>query len=320
MFICAEQLPSKSPQDPTSNPSVELVTDEVVQRIDALEPVPVVQSTDVEPSTEPIAVILPETTLDDEIIEIIGKEPETSPEDLVLSQHIVSRWNQWLKSGLSKEIKEKILKKHSRTGKCSLEAPILNAEVIASLNDSAIKRDKYFAITQNLAGSALSAIGKVIEPLLDPKKEKMDQKTTLSHLWDVAQLVTEIHHSQTSARRAYIMPSTNKQVSTVLEKTVPDSYLFGEKLAEKIKEAKALTKVGQEMKTQPIPKKPAQQGNVRGPSATKPVQQTGYKSKFYRKNSQTKQPQQKNQSSTQTTKNPQTDQRSSANKSTTHKQ
>lgn len=57
----------------------------------------------------------------------------------------------------------------------------------------------------------------------------------------------------------------------------PDSLLFGDKLNEKIKESKAMTKLGQEIKTPATTfvKKPTIQGNSKGPSISRILTQTG---------------------------------------------
>ncbi|XP_076673955.1 uncharacterized protein LOC143372036 [Andrena cerasifolii] len=97
--------------------------------------------------------------LDEEIVKVFGEDPTLqNPKEIELDNFLTSRWNSWLASGLRKEVKE-LLKKHSRKGNCNLEALELNPEIVPSLNESSQKRDKHFLLTQNLAGSGLSALG-----------------------------------------------------------------------------------------------------------------------------------------------------------------
>ncbi|XP_046417414.1 uncharacterized protein LOC124178220 [Neodiprion fabricii] len=144
-----------------------------------------------------------------------NKEPEGAPslnEEVI---KIIVRWDAWLKSGLKKEEKDELLKNYPRGGSCLLEAPILNPEIASTLNESAPKRDKYFCATQKLAGSSLSALAPAIT--LPLENETVDSKTILTNIWDAAKILAELHHSQSVARRAYILPSLTKQVASSLE-------------------------------------------------------------------------------------------------------
>ncbi|XP_074105380.1 uncharacterized protein LOC141531442 [Cotesia typhae] len=188
--------------------------------------------------------------LDPEILQIIGETPTTEPEGLKLSAHIANRWKIWLKTGQTKEAKELLLKKYPRKGECSLEAPKLNPEIAASLNDGSLKRDKYFSNTQNLAGSTLSALSLVIDLLLTKKREEIDIKKMLENLWESSQILIDLYRGQTIARRACILPSLNKQTAALLEKTETSELLFGDKLGEKIKESKIIDKIGTDIKSQ----------------------------------------------------------------------
>ena len=134
-------------------------------------------------------------------------------------------------------MKEALLKKHVRKGVCFLEAPMLNPEVAASLDDSSLNKDKCFCKTQNLVGSALTALGKVIDHIKKKKREDIDVRKAIEGLWETFQFLAEMYRGQTGARKSCIIPSINKQVASVPEKTVTVEFLFGAKLGEKLKEA-----------------------------------------------------------------------------------
>ncbi|XP_046417420.1 uncharacterized protein LOC124178226 [Neodiprion fabricii] len=139
-------------------------------------------------------------SLNEEVIKIIGKPPETEEACQKIHPDVSVRWNAWLKSGLKKEEKDELLKNYPRGGSCLLEAPILNPEIASTLNESAPKRDKYFCATQKLAGSSLSALAPAITLLLE--NETVDSKTILTNIWDAAKILAELHHSQSVARQA----------------------------------------------------------------------------------------------------------------------
>lgn len=186
--------------------------------------------------------------LDEETLKIIGEEPPENQKELEIHSSLVNRWNPWLNQGLKKEVRDELLKKYPRAGTCPLEPPILNQE-LSTLNANILKKDRYFAFTQKLAGSALSALAPVITDLVPMKSA--EAKRRLEKLWDAAQLLAEIHHSQTIARRACILPSVSKQMAEQLLQRKADKYLFGENLCEKIKEVKMINKIGQDIKIQP---------------------------------------------------------------------
>ncbi|XP_044598702.1 uncharacterized protein LOC123274954 [Cotesia glomerata] len=180
--------------------------------------------------------------LDADGLRIFGEDPAQKEPELILHSSVAMRWKKYLSEGLKKEVKDSLMEKYPRKGKLSFEPPILNDEVAVNLKESALKRDKYFGATQKLAGSALAALAPAIESLA-PLRDAESMKR-LEQIWDAAKLLIEIHKSQTVARKACILPTLSKQWATALEKRVTDSYLFGEKLVDKVKEIKAIGKVG----------------------------------------------------------------------------
>ncbi|RLU18394.1 hypothetical protein DMN91_008751 [Ooceraea biroi] len=160
--------------------------------------------------------------LDEETLKILGDEPLKSQEELKIHIGLANRWNPWLQQGLKKEIRNELLRKYPRVDFCSLEPPILNQE-LSTLNPNILKKDRYFTFTQNLAGSALLALAPVITDLVSRKTA--GSRKMLENLWDAAQLLAEIQHSQTIARKAYILPSVSKQIA---EQWVKRKQLFNE--------------------------------------------------------------------------------------------
>ncbi|XP_067214372.1 uncharacterized protein [Linepithema humile] len=230
----------------------------------------------------------PQLDLDESLLLIMGDEPPASKEELKVHSSIAKRWGPWFKTSMKKEEKEELCKKYPRAGSFSLEAPILNEELTRCLKESALKRDKYFSITQNLVGTALAALVPTITTLITSNTE--DSKKALTDAWNSARILVEIHRSQTIARRACILPSLSKPFAEALEKREADTFLFGEKLGEKINQLKSVDKLGREIKLQ-FPKKPTPQTkqlNWKSPSVSqnqKPTPQTGYKSKPPQKSS-----------------------------------
>ncbi|XP_025156022.1 uncharacterized protein LOC109504477 [Harpegnathos saltator] len=117
----------------------------------------------------------------EEILKVLGEDPAAS-QSLNLDIHptFVQRWKFWIRKGVPEKDKEKLLGKYVRPEE--LEAPMLNAEIIVSLGDSASKRDSHRRETQFLAGSALTAIGAVLT--MCSKEEDIDKIEVIERLLD----------------------------------------------------------------------------------------------------------------------------------------
>lgn len=221
-----------------------------------------------------------EVPIDAEELEILGEDPASNkPKEFKLHSGLASRWEACIRSGLDKEKRAELLKIYSREGNCPLEAPTLNAELLSSLNEMAVKRDRHFVDSQCLIGSALSALGTAITLLLNDKKESVDRNELLKLMCDAGKLMTDLHHKESVARKAYILPGLDKRARTILGKVETDKFLFGEDLAEKLKSAKAIEKAGLDLKLQPMnaaaaPKVPFKKNSVNWKSPPARVQRT----------------------------------------------
>ncbi|CAG5108033.1 Protein of unknown function [Cotesia congregata] len=205
--------------------------------------------------------------LDDEVELLLGDDPGAKKKEQVgLHKSLVLRWSSWLTDGLPKEVKDKVLEKYSRKGNISLEAPELNEEISATLNETGVKRDQLFTLEQNLAGSALSTLGQGITMIIRDEEEPLDRLELLEKLADAGKLMAQLHYQVSSARRAFISPILTKSIKNLLQATKPGSLLFGEKLTEKIKTAKFMEKIGKEIKASPLPSSSSNNKKVSNPA------------------------------------------------------
>lgn len=217
--------------------------------------------------------------LDQSTLEILGEDlsHDSRGNTTTLHPDLASRWNGFLSKGVMQETKTFLLEKYPRSGNCNLEAPKLNPEVVSSANDITIKRDQHFINAQNLAGSALAALGTAISTLLFNNEEGVDRLQLLENLCDAGKLITELHHADSLARRAYISPSLNKQIKGVFDNSQIDTFLYGSDLLDKIKEAKSIEKMGQELKPVPyISKRQFIRGKNTLNGRSPPVRQQNY--------------------------------------------
>lgn len=141
---------------------VDSITNIPVVTIDTEDPL----SPSPAPSAD-ISVSNGDKPLDEEVGTVLGADPTAENKKLLeLHQSLVARWPIWLSEGLPKESKDQVLEKYPRKGNINVETPELSEEVLATLNESGVKRDKLFTAEQNLVGSAMSAVGKSITMIL----------------------------------------------------------------------------------------------------------------------------------------------------------
>lgn len=80
--------------------------------------------------------------------------------------------------------------------------------------------------------------------------EGLDIHSFVEKLGDAARFIIEAMHGQTESRKAFILPGVDKHYQKILENAITDYFLFGKNLSERIKQAKAIHKIGSSMKTQ----------------------------------------------------------------------
>lgn len=223
--------------------------------------------------------------LDDQILKLLGVEdshPRTN--ETILHPQLASNWNSIISKGLSETQKDEIINKYPLSGNCNLAAPILNPEIRSAFPETTTKRDTFFVKTQNLAGSALAALGTAITILLNDKDGGVDKLDLLEKLTDAGKLITELHHEKSIARRTCIAPNIQPQMKNIINETKIDEFLYGKNLAEKIKETKTAEKIGEEVKqTLMVRRKPVGPAarptlNWRSPPVRGRFQQGGFNS------------------------------------------
>lgn len=213
------------------------------------------------------------SSLDEETLKLLGDDPEKDEsEKFSLQQDLAQRWKGWISSGLKKDMLEELLKKYGRSGNCPLDAPMLNPEIMASLSEVTTKRDKHFVQSQKMIGSAMVALGTAITMLLVNNDEGIDRLQLIENLCDAGKLLAATHYKESLARRAFISPGISKPLRTTLDNSKPEVFLYGSDLQAKIKEAKSIVRVGDDLKVkiaqkQSVEKLPNKNLNFKGPPA-----------------------------------------------------
>lgn len=172
--------------------------------------------------------------------------------EVKLSNGLSDSLKQWIAKGLSEEEKKSLMESIPRTGSVSFEAPVLNEEVMMTLAEQAVKRDKFFAVNQNIAGSALSMVASVLQAILHDDEAAIDKNEILSNLFKATKLLAELMHAFSDSRKAFITPGFEKTMRARLEKTIPDQFLFGSNVQQLVADTQSLVKVSKQIKPAPL--------------------------------------------------------------------
>lgn len=182
-----------------------------------------------------------------ELVALLGEDPNAPKSTLRLHPEVKSRWENWKKNGIPEKTKKEILDKYPRKGEMFLEAPKVNLAV--PMTPIATKRDEHFIETQNCVGSAIGALGAAISMMLDAAPgEEIDQEIFSEYLSHTGQLLTDIFHQLSIARKSFITPLMDKVYKSTLDKAVADEWLYGEKFSDQVKDAKVLEKTSASIK------------------------------------------------------------------------
>ena len=143
---------------------------------------------------------------------------------------------------------EEFKKKIAPPDNCALlEAPKLNLEVSSAIRESVFRRDKKIVELQNQIGSTLSALGQVLSSLL--KDADSEQNVAyIKMISKASKLLLDFHHKQSKSRRELISPDLKIEAQETLSNVQVDSWLFGEKLGERIKASKQVKRSGLDLK------------------------------------------------------------------------
>ncbi|KAI5637324.1 hypothetical protein NE865_09893 [Phthorimaea operculella] len=256
------------------------------------ETLPEVNVQDTVPPTEqqpePATDITAETVLDPNILNILGDEPAKEdsfgPE---IHEDLASRWSDILINGLKADTKSEILKGNEIPENLKLsQPPILNPEIKAAVQENVIKRDSILADKQKLLGCVITCVANTMTNILSSEKEIHNDKTYLKDLSNAGRLLCHIHHTETQARRNFLLACLNKDVKDNIKNTKRDQMLFGADLPEKLKSMKAISKTGAELKSVVSKAKPQPKGkqteastsralNWRGPPPPPPPPRRG---------------------------------------------
>lgn len=211
--------------------------------------------------------------LDEEVLRALGVTAKKKSEMIKFQPDLSELVVDWLTNDHEKDVKEILLPKYPReVDKCFIEAPALNPELKATLPAQTVKRDGHFVANQNITGSLIVATGLVLQTLLTDGEE-VDKYDLIEKLSDSVKMIAQLHRNFSTSRRAFISPTMDKDVRATLDESKSDTLLYGEKLADRVKSAQALVKLGEALKPKPPPKQIGKSLNWKAPPPRQGKQQ-----------------------------------------------
>ncbi|XP_067204178.1 uncharacterized protein [Linepithema humile] len=170
----------------------------------------------------------------DSALKVLGMDPKDSKfKQVKYHPELKNTWLKWKNEGLPEKNKKEILESYNRKGDLYMEAPQLNLEIIPLLTEVAKKRDQHFTDTQNCVGTAIAALGAAVSMLLDPPEEGLDEDIFTDYISHAGQILTDVFHQQSIARKSFITPQLNKSIKPVVDTMFSDDWLYGDNLKEK---------------------------------------------------------------------------------------
>ena len=214
----------------------------------------------------PVGLQEHEIELQQEIPEVIGARLKSDKKHAAaILIDIALRWAKILRNGLPAEEVKKLVTKYPSPDNCTfISVPKLNAEIIAAVQETAVRRDKRIVKKQERIAACLAALGRAISIVL--KMEGAHRIELLENLSEGSKLLASVHREESLARKSLILANLNSSLNTTLLNTSVDDLLFGGNLEEIIKTAKSLERALKDLKL--LTKTPQQRNpkNWNGPT------------------------------------------------------
>ncbi|XP_029673051.1 uncharacterized protein LOC115241428 [Formica exsecta] len=115
--------------------------------------------------------------------------------------------------------------------------------------------------------------------LIDLPEEGLDEDIFTDYLSHAGQILTDVFHQQSVARKSFVTPQLNKNIKPTVDAMISDEWLYGNNLKEKVKDAKEIEKACAEIKDKVQQKysSKSNRGNSKYPPAN--YRQVGYQQK-----------------------------------------
>lgn len=175
--------------------------------------------------------------LDPEALEALEAGTKNEAEyGLKIHNHLSRLWLPLLKKGLPSNDRERLNKKYLIPENCKLlQAPKLNFEISAAINECVLLRDNEKITAQQQLGVGVTAVNRALDALLT--RDESYIINAIKYLGDACRLLCDLHHTETQIRIDQITPNLDESIFNVVQGSPRDETLFGINLSDKIKSA-----------------------------------------------------------------------------------
>lgn len=223
---------SRSLRDPPDNSTINVTNNPNTSEVHSSDGIP--KNSDGKPE-------VPET-MDAETLVLLGADINNETKGPDLHIEVTKRWSRILKEGLNKETRQELIKKYPPSNNCPFSsAPTLNPEIKSVLSATSNKKDVYQVLNQSQLSAAINATGIALSQVLECKKSSDPENGKLiSLLSDSGRILSDLQHSLSITRRAFIIPGLNPLVKTIADGSKVDTLLFGEDFPDRLKSIQAV--------------------------------------------------------------------------------
>lgn len=151
-----------------------------------------------------------DNTISAELLKRMGLVPE---DEKLITVHsdLVSIWSRVLKDGLTKEVKDELIKSLPQIRDCQTSAPSLNPEIKATISAKVLKRDNHLSKKQSQMGHVICGLGEIVSKNLTEGNMEMVEKIS-----NCIRLLCDIHHMESETRRELILPGLDREMKNSL--------------------------------------------------------------------------------------------------------
>lgn len=167
-----------------------------------------------------------------------------------LHSEIANRWQDVIRQGLPNDDRMEFIKKYPLPENCVFsDPPKINPELKNVVPQATLTRDARIQLKQQKIAASLAATSKALMLLIKDGKDVQDLPT-IECLSDAIKLMADVQRDESIIRRSLIIANTsiNSALKDTLTNTTCDNLLFGEKLDETIKSAKALENTAKDLR------------------------------------------------------------------------
>ncbi|XP_032666304.1 uncharacterized protein LOC116841923 [Odontomachus brunneus] len=153
-----------------------------------------------------------------------------------IHKDVVTYIDRILKEGLLAEEKQQLIQKFHPPKNCLIiDPPKLNLEVKDDLQEEVTEKDSSIARKQTCITAVIAGLVSLLSTIL--KLNVNEKSSMIETLRGVIGLISDLQRDESSIRRDLIMKNINTSWRDTFASTVPDEWLFGQDLKEKLKAA-----------------------------------------------------------------------------------